>query len=267
VHTTDTELALAAAQAGAALVRSRYAGALTRIAKSPIDFATDVDLASEATILGVLKAARPDDRYVGEESGVTGADTSGREWLVDPLCGTLNYAAGTPLASVNVALRRDAETLAAAAADPIADEVFWTDGRRYFVRAAGADLPARPSGRCAIVDLNVDPPYPNGDRFRAAWLLDDAAFTAVFRPRVLSTTLALAWVAAGRRAGYVTDGHLQDSVHFAAGIAVCQAAGCIVTDLLGEPLHRGAGGLVAAADAAAHQQLIKLIGRRFAPTA
>jgi len=148
---------------------------------------------------------------------------------------------------------------------PIADEVFWTDGRRCFVRAAGADLPARPSGRCAIVDLNVDPPHPNGGRFRAAWLLDDPAFTAVFRPRVLSTTLALAWVAAGRRAGYVTDGHLQDSVHFTAGIAVCQAAGCIVTDLLGQPLHSGAGGLVAAADAAAHQQLIKLIGRRFEP--
>ena len=26
-----------------------------------------------------------------------------------------------------------------------------------------------------------------------------------------------AWVAAGRRAAYVTDGHLRDSVHFAAG--------------------------------------------------
>ena len=233
--------------------------------KSPTDFATDVDLASEAAILDKLSSARPDDRYVGEESGATGAHAADREWLVDPLCGTLNYAAGTPLASVNVALRRGAETLAAAAADPIADEVFWTDGRRSFVRAAGADLPARPSGRCAIVDLNVDPPHPNRGRFRAAWLLDDPAFTAMYGPRVLSTTLALAWVAAGRRAGYVTDGHLRDSVHFTAGIVVCQAAGCIVTDLLGQPRHSGAGGLVAAADGATHQQLIKLIGRRLEP--
>ena len=74
----------------------------------------------------------------------------------------------------------------------------------------------------------------------------------MFRPRVLSTTLALAWVAAGRRAGYVTDGHLQDSVHFT------------VTDLLGQPLHSSAGP-VAAADPTTHQQLIKLIGRRLEP--
>jgi myo-inositol-1(or 4)-monophosphatase len=45
---------------------------------------------------------------------------------------------------------------------------------------------------------------------------------------------------------------------------VCQAAGCIVTDLLGQPLHSSAG-LVAAADPTTHQQLIKLIGRRLEP--
>jgi hypothetical protein len=45
----------------------------------------------------------------------------------------------------------------------------------------------------------------------------------------------LAWVAAGRRAAYVTEGDLRDSVHFAAGIALCQAAGCIVAGLHGPP--------------------------------
>ena len=67
-----------------------------------------------------------------------------------------------------------------------------------------------------LVDVNLDPPFPNAPRFRAVSLLAQEAFTARFRPRVVSTTLALAWVAAGRRAAYVTDGHLIDSVHFAA---------------------------------------------------
>ena len=40
----------------------------------------------------------------GEESGRTGP-AADRLWLVDPLCGTLNYAARTPLVAVNVALR------------------------------------------------------------------------------------------------------------------------------------------------------------------
>jgi myo-inositol-1(or 4)-monophosphatase len=78
----------------------------------------------------------------------------------------------------------------------------------------------------------------------------------------VSTTLAVAWVAAGRRAAYVTDGHLRDSVHFAAGIAVCQAAGCVVTGIDGQPLHTGTGGLLAAADEQPHAALLTLIGKQ-----
>lgn len=89
-------------------------------------------------------------------------------------------------------------------------------------------------------------------------MLYDEAFSTLFRPRVVSTTLALAWVAAGRRVAYVTDGHLRGSVHFSSGIALCQAAGCVVTNLAGEPLHTGRQGLIAAADAETHAELVRI---------
>jgi myo-inositol-1(or 4)-monophosphatase len=76
----------------------------------------------------------------------------------------------------------------------------------------------------------------------------------------LSTTLAVAWVAAGRRAAYVTDGNLRDSVHFTAGLALCRAVGCIVTDLRGRHLHTGPG-VIAAADDETHAILLEIIGR------
>jgi myo-inositol-1(or 4)-monophosphatase len=57
----------------------------------------------------------------------------------------------------------------------------------------------------------------------------------------------------------VTDGRVQDDVHFASGIALCQAAGCRVTGLRGQPLHAGASGLVAAADDETHAALTALI--------
>ncbi len=63
------------------------------------------------------------------------------------------------------------------------------------------------------------------DGVRTERVLTDAEFRHVLQPRVTSTKLALAWVAAGRRADYVTTGDLRDSVHFSAGIALCQAAG------------------------------------------
>ena len=259
---TDHALAIEAAEAGAAVVRDHYGSSLTRFQKGGGDFATVADVEAEKAVLGVLRSARPGDVVVGEESGRTGGDATTRTWLVDPLCGTLNYAANTMLVSVNVALRVESTVTAAASADPFAGEVFWTDGAAAYRRHDGADEPLVPSGRSNLVDVNLDPPFLRRDGFLAARMLADDDFIARFRPRVVSTTLAVAWVAAGRRAAYVTDGHLADSVHFAAGIALCRAAGCVVTDLDGRPLHSGAGGLVAAADEPTHAALLAVIAKQ-----
>jgi len=207
----------------------------------------------------VIRAARPSDAVTGEETGRTGPDGSERQWLVDPLCGTLNYAAGMMLAAVNVALRAGSDITAAASADPFSGEVFWTDGSKAFLRSGDADTGLAPSADSQLVDFNLDPPFPNAPGFRAVNILASEAFGRRFRPRVLSTTLALAWVAAGRLAAYVTDGHLRDSVHFTSGIALCQAAGCIVTGIGGQPVHTGPGGLIAAADRETHDALLNMI--------
>lgn len=259
---TDAEVAVAAALAGAAVARSRFGTALQRIEKAPMDFATDADIAAEQAILGVLRLARPGDGYLGEELGASGTGASGRTWLVDPLCGTANFAVATPLVAVNVAVCAGDRVLAAASADPLAGEVFWTDGAAAWLRSGAGNQRLVPSARSRLADVNLDPPFPNGDRFRAVAMLADPAFGAALRPRVLSTTLALAWVAAGRRAAYVTDGQLRGSVHFAAGIALCQAAGCVVTGLAGQPVHTRIGGLVAAADAPTHATLLEIIARQ-----
>ncbi|GAA3290397.1 inositol monophosphatase family protein [Dactylosporangium vinaceum] len=244
---TDAELAVTAAEAGAAVVRARFGADLDRVDKGGGDFTTAADMEAEAAIAAVLRAARPHDAIAGEEGGRTGPAGAERTWLVDPLCGTLNFAAGTMAVAVNVALRAGGRTVAAAVADPFAARVYCTEG------------PLAPSARTTLVDLNLDPPYPNAPAIRVAALLTNPAFEARFRPRVLSTTLALAWVATGDRAAYLTDGDLRDSVHFAAGIALCEAAGCVVTDLRGAPVLTGDGGLLAAADAATHAELLAML--------
>ncbi|MET7288007.1 inositol monophosphatase family protein [Streptomyces sp. NPDC005573] len=256
---SDAQLALRAARSGAEVVRALYGGPLARFEKQAGDFATEADLAAEEAVLGVLRAARPGDAVTGEESGHTGAAAAHRRWLVDPLCGTLNYDARTMLVGVNVALSVRGSVTAAATADPFGGEVFWTDGERARVRDGDLDRGLTPSPGSALVDVNLDPPFPNAPGFRAVTLLADPEFVRRFRPRVVSTTLAVAWVAAGRRAAYVTDGDLRDSVHFAAGIALCRAAGCVVTDLHGRPPHSGAGGLIAAADQETHAALVAMV--------
>jgi myo-inositol-1(or 4)-monophosphatase len=245
------------------MVRAMYGTTLERFGKSGGDFATAADLESERAIVEVIRAARPADAVTGEESGRTGPDGAERRWLVDPLCGTLNYAAGMMLVAVNVALRAGPGITAAASADPFSGEVFWTDSYRACVRSGDKDAELAPSADSRLVDVNLDPPFPNAPGFRAVSLLADETFTGRFRPRVVSTTLAVAWVAAGRRAAYVTDGHLHDNVHFASGIALCQAAGCVVTGIHGQPLPTGAGGLIAAADRETHGALLSMIRNQF----
>ncbi|MEU5545651.1 inositol monophosphatase family protein [Streptomyces sioyaensis] len=255
----DAEVAIAGARAGADVVRNMYGQRLMRIDKSAGDFATAADVEAEKTILGVIRAARPDDAVLGEEGGQQGAADAVRQWLVDPLCGTLNYAVGNMLVAVNVALRDGA----AAVADPFSGEVFFTDGEASWVRHAGVDARLAPTPATRLVDVNLDPPFPSAPGFRAVDLLAHCEFVERFRPRVVSTTLALAWVAAGKRAAYVTDGgDLSRSVRFAAGIALCRAAGCVVTGIDGAPIGEAGRGLVVAADGETHGLLMSMIRSR-----
>ncbi|MEU2154671.1 inositol monophosphatase family protein [Streptomyces sp. NPDC019396] len=255
----DTAVAVAAVRAGADMVRAMYGRRLDRIDKGAGDFATTADVAAERAILEVIRAARPGDAVLGEEGGQQGASGAVRRWLVDPLCGTLNYAVGNMLVAVNVALRGGA----AAVADPFSGEVFFTDGETAWVRGDGGDTRLAPTAATRLVDVNLDPPFPNAPGFRAVDMLADEEFVGRFRPRVVSTTLALAWVAAGKRAAYVTDGgDLSGSVHFAAGIALCRAAGCVVTGVDGGPIGATGRGLVVAADADSHGRLMSVIRGR-----
>lgn len=256
----DAEVAIAGARAGADMVRKMYGRRLNRIDKGAGDFATAADVEAEKAILGVIRAARPDDAVLGEEGGQQGAADAVRQWLVDPLCGTLNYAVGNMLVAVNVALRDGA----AAVADPFSGEVFFTDGETAWVRHDGADdALLTPSPATGLVDVNLDPPFPSAPGFRAVDLLAHPGFAERFRPRVVSTTLALAWVAAGKRAAYVTDGgDLSRSVHFAAGVALCRAAGCVVTGIDGAPIGEAGRGLVVAADQETHGLLMSMTRSR-----
>jgi myo-inositol-1(or 4)-monophosphatase len=255
----DEEVAIGAVQVGAAVVRTMFGGSQVRFEKPGGDFATAADVQAEQAILDVLRSNRPDDAVTGEETGRAGASTSDRMWLVDPLCGTLNYAVGNMLVAVNAALRIGSATTVAASADPFADEVFWTDGRSAYLRSDGTDQQLCPSAESRLVEVNLDPPFPNAPGFSAAQLLAETEFVEHFRARVVSTTLAVAWVAAGRRAAYITDGDLRENVHFASGIALCRAAGCVVTGIAGQHVDTAASGLVIAADQQTHDALLALI--------
>ncbi|WP_299048782.1 inositol monophosphatase family protein [uncultured Actinomyces sp.] len=250
---TDVETATVAAEAAARVHRSWAGRQLGRHWKSGADFATDVDVAAEAAVLAVLREQRPHDAVIAEESGRSGPQDAERVWLVDPLCGTLNYAAGQGPYGASVTLTRGDDVLAAAVAEP--HRLTWTDGTRAFTRVAGRDEPTAPSASSRIVEILMETVDPDEQGFSSARFWRSPALRTL-SPRFVGTGIALAWVATGLRAGFVLPGWREASVHFSSGIGICRAAGCVLTDLRGGPLHLGHDGLLCAADAATHALLL-----------
>lgn len=130
----------AAARAGELLRDGRPADlGVTATKSSPIDVVTEMDLAAERLITGLIADRRPGDGILGEESGAS-SGTSGVRWIVDPLDGTVNYLYGLPNWSVSIAAERDGAVQVAVVAAPMRQETYRA------VRGGGAHrlAPGRP---------------------------------------------------------------------------------------------------------------------------
>ena len=92
--------------------------------KSEDDFVTIADGESEATLAEGLAALLPDAAIVGEEAAhldptVTRKLGDALCWIIDPLDGTNNFAAGNPPFGIIVALAQAGETIAGWIYDPL----------------------------------------------------------------------------------------------------------------------------------------------------
>jgi len=97
-------LAVDVAQKASTLLSARPSNFEIKQKSSVVDFATQMDNASEKLIVELLLAARPDDGIIGEE-GAERASQSGITWVIDPLDGTVNYFYGLPGWNVSIAAK------------------------------------------------------------------------------------------------------------------------------------------------------------------
>lgn len=102
----DLELAIALADAAAAVTLPGFGDRLPVEIKDDDTPVTDIDRAAERAIRAVLAKRAPDDGILGEEEGHhPGVD--GRTWIVDPVDGTKLFAEGIPLWTTLIALTID----------------------------------------------------------------------------------------------------------------------------------------------------------------
>src|SRR5918998_4628779 len=92
------------------------------VQKKGNDFATEVDLAIERQVVEALTSKTGIEVH-GEEFG--GADVeSPLVWVLDPIDGTFNYAAGSPMAAILLGLVRDGDPVAGLTWMPFTGERF-----------------------------------------------------------------------------------------------------------------------------------------------
>jgi len=98
------ELAISIAKSAGELLMARPDVFDLETKSSAIDFATQMDLASEKLIVSKILEARPDDGIIGEEGSAI-PSKSGVTWVIDPLDGTVNYFYGIAGWNVSIAAK------------------------------------------------------------------------------------------------------------------------------------------------------------------
>lgn len=94
---------------------------------------TEVDVASEKCIMDVIRRHFPDHNLLGEESGLID-NHSDYTWVIDPLDGTSNYAAGIPWFGVLIAVFKKKEPVVAGAYLPMQDVLYCAEkGKGCFI--------------------------------------------------------------------------------------------------------------------------------------
>ncbi|MCZ7531869.1 MAG: inositol monophosphatase [Acidimicrobiia bacterium] len=225
----DLSVALEAAQAGAAIIREHFGSPPIPEYKTQFDPVTAVDLAAEKAIIAVLAAHRPNDAVLAEEGG--GILLEGRQWIVDPLDGTVNFVHSIPQVSVSIALYDGAKGLVGVVHDALRDEVFTASVGK------GAHCNGEPISVSSTVDISravVATGFPYDHDLHADSL--SVVVREMLRKvnglrRFGSAALDLAWTAAGRFDAYWELGIAPWDG--AAGMVLVREAGGSVTDPFG----------------------------------
>jgi myo-inositol-1(or 4)-monophosphatase len=221
-----------AVEAGELARRLRSMGVEVADTKSTMtDIVTFADRETEQLIRGRLADARPDDGFLGEESGAE-KGTSGLTWVVDPIDGTVNYAYGLPFYAVSIAVVEGEpdpltwRALAGCVVNPVGDEVFTATegGGAYLGRERISVAPSVEPGQ-ALLATGFS--YTAERRTAQASAL--ARYIASVRDirRIGVAALDLCYVAAGRLNAYAESG--LNPWDQAAGVLIAREAGARVT--------------------------------------
>lgn len=218
---TDLELATHAALEAGKFLRFHFRKDAVVDEATHHDIKLALDKQSQDLITNLLLTARPDDALYGEE-GLAGNQSAPRQWIVDPIDGTVNYYYGIPHFCVSIALRVNGEITVGVIHDPMVGET-WTVARGQAPQLNGVDIKASPRDQLEEAVLFVGC-GKDGDALSIGLERFKKASLRARKMRMMgSAALGMAYIACGRLDGYIESRiSLWD---IAAGKLLVEAAG------------------------------------------
>lgn len=218
---TDLELATHAALEAGKLLREHFGKEAVVDEASHHDIKLALDKESQDLITNLLLSARPEDALYGEE-GLAGNQSAPRQWIVDPIDGTVNFFYGIPHFCVSIALRVDGEIMLGVIHDPMVGET-WTVEAGKEPQLNG--LPIRTSKRELLEEAVLFVGCgKDGEALSVGLERFKKASLRARKMRMMgSAALGMAYIACGRLDGYIESRiSLWD---IAAGKLLVEAAG------------------------------------------
>ncbi len=244
----DQELAARAAFRGGRMAMARLGEPGYLKWKGHRDVVSGASLEVQEAILAVLRQERPRDAILSEEGPEDEALAvdAQRLWIVDPVCGSLNFVQGVPLFAVSVALRVGGALRVGVVHDPMRDETFAaTAGGRATLNGRAITIKATSEGPEFWEQSWIGTDLPHSGPRRELALRVFAHYTGEVISQTImgSPALAICYVACGRLHAYWNlDAKPWDVA--AAGV-VLESAGGLITDSDGGSWLHSTGGYVA----------------------
>ncbi|OGY25090.1 MAG: hypothetical protein A2Z11_04565 [Candidatus Woykebacteria bacterium RBG_16_43_9] len=247
------EVAIKAAKLAGEKLEYYFETILEHEEKDDKSLVTKADLDAEKIILELLKENFPTHKILSEETGEIGGG-SDYTWLIDPLDGTLNFTRGLPNFATSIALVKGETPLLSVVYNPVTKSLyhaqsgegaFWNDER---IKVSDVKDPNK-----AIITLGRARDEQN--KKKTLEILNKLYFKT--HQRIIgSSTLELAWVAAGKTEGFISVGLKGWDVM--GGLLLVEEAGGKITDYQGETLGEDKQYFIAS-NGKIHEELLDIL--------
>lgn len=197
------------------------------------DIVTDVDIYMETKIIEKIKAFFPNHAIYSEERGEISGDSE-YVWFIDPIDGTINFAAGIPLFSTSIALKQNDETIFGLVIDYNQDDVYYAfKGKGAYCNNEKITVSNNDKLNNSILSFCLTSHY-NDEHIRDVLEVERKLASKVRGLRlVVSGAIELCWCASGKIDGVI---NVKPSIGLssAAGKLFVEESGGKITNIKGE---------------------------------